>query len=95
MVIYLENGKLILDSRKTLSITGVNKITRFDSEEFLIDTTLGYLKVKGKKLTLGKLDNNSKETVINGMIDSIAYQGHKKGNDESLIKKIFKLTIGR
>ncbi len=87
MVIVMDNKKIVLENRKVLFLTGVNKISRFDSEEFLIDTELGFLKVKGKNLTLGKLDNNLKECVINGMIDSFTYQGHKS---ESLLKRVFK-----
>lgn len=79
----------MLENRKKIMLTGVNKIIRFDSEEFVIDTMLGNLKVKGKNLTLGKLDNNSKEAVIDGIIDSLSYQGKNK-KEESLIKKIFK-----
>lgn len=87
MVIFMENKKIVLDNRKVLFLTGVNKISRFDSEEFLIDTELGFLKVKGKNLTLGKLDNNLKECVINGTIDAFSYQGHK---NENFLKKVFK-----
>ncbi|MBE6124141.1 MAG: sporulation protein YabP [Erysipelotrichaceae bacterium] len=90
MVICLEQGKVFLDSRKILTISGVNKINRFDSEEFLIDTSLGFLKVKGSDLALGKLDNNTGETVIKGNINSLMYLNHKKGNKESFIKKVFK-----
>lgn len=88
-MISLENGKLLLENRKKLMLTGVNKIIRFDSEEFVIDTALGNLKVKGKNLTLGKLDNNTKEAIVDGFIDSLIYQGKNK-KEESFIKKIFK-----
>lgn len=37
-----------LKDRKTLELTGIKKIESFDSLEFLIETSLGYLNIKGR-----------------------------------------------
>ena len=41
------NHSLSIAERKSIVLTGVKKIESFDSEEFLMDTTLGYLNIKG------------------------------------------------
>ena len=42
------NHSINLLERKTLVITGVKKIDNFDNNHFLLDTTMGYMVVKGK-----------------------------------------------
>ena len=37
-----------LVERKNMIITGVKKIENFDSEEFLLETSMGYLVIKGR-----------------------------------------------
>ncbi|MFQ9071567.1 MAG: YabP/YqfC family sporulation protein [Faecalibacillus faecis] len=44
-----------LKDRKTLELTGIKKIESFDSLEFLIETSLGYLNIKGSDLALVRL----------------------------------------
>ena len=44
--------------RSSISITGVNKIVSFDDEEFLMETTMGNLRLLGNSLELLKLDTN-------------------------------------
>ena len=39
-----------LVERKNMIITGVKKIENFDSEEFLLETSMGYLVIKGTDL---------------------------------------------
>ena len=45
-----------LKDRKTLELTGIKKIESFDSLEFLIETSLGYLNIKGSDLALVRFD---------------------------------------
>ena len=70
---------LSLTSRKELLVTGVKNIDSFDSEEFLIQTVLGFLHIKGSNLTLDKMDNENNELVIKGQIDSLSYVNSQKG----------------
>ena len=45
-----------LVERKNLIITGVKKIENFDTEQFLLETSMGFVIVKGEDLELIKLD---------------------------------------
>ena len=79
----------ICKERKYLEISGVKNIERFDESEFLIETTLGCMCIKGNELSLNKLDTEHGDVIIKGNISSIEYTTGEKGH-ESLFSKIFK-----
>ena len=59
-----------LKDRKTLELTGIKKIESFDSLEFLIETSLGYLNIKGSDLALVRFDQEKKEASSSHKLDS-------------------------
>ena len=67
------NHSISLLERKTLVITGVKKIDNFDDKHFLLETTMGYMVVKGENLELIKLDTLSCNLTIKGLINSMEY----------------------
>lgn len=86
------NHGISLSERKNVVVTGVKKIESFDSEEFLMDTTLGFLSIKGDGLEIVKLDTYQGNVSIKGRIDSLLYtdNGIKKTQEESFLGKLFK-----
>jgi sporulation protein YabP len=83
---------LSLFERKNLVITGVKKIENFDKLHFLLDTTMGFLIIKGNDLELIKLDTLSGNLTIKGNIDSLDYilENKKNNKEESLLSRLFK-----
>lgn len=69
---------ICLKDRKSLELTGVKRIESFDSYEFLIETSLGFLHICGSELTLVRLDQDQHEVSIKGTIDSMSYVAQKK-----------------
>lgn len=69
---------VLIKDRKTMELSGVKQIDSFDSGEFLLETTLGWMLISGKELTLGKLDTEHGDVVIKGNIDSVSYISGKK-----------------
>ena len=72
------NHTISITERKNINISGVKKIESFDNEEFLLETTMGFIIIKGEGLEIIKLDT---------------YQGKnlgKKEKEESLFSKLFK-----
>ena len=87
------NHGLTITERKNLIISGVKKIESFDNEEFLMETTLGFLVIKGSDLEIIKLDTYQGNVSIKGRIDSLMYLDNvngKKNKDDSLLNKLFK-----
>ena len=64
----------------------------FDNEEFMMDTTLGFLIIKGNGLEIIKLDTYQGNVSIKGQVDSLSYvdSALKKEKDNSFISKLFK-----
>lgn len=92
----LENGfnhGLTIAERKNIIVSGVKKIESFDSGEFLMETTLGFLVIKGDELEIIKLDTYQGNVSIKGRIDSLMYLDDttsKKDKDNSFLNKLFK-----
>ena len=77
---------------KNILITGVKKVDSFDNEEFLVETIMGYLVLKGEDLELVKLDTLQGTVTIKGFVKSFDYidDNNKKEKEGSLITRLFK-----
>ncbi len=88
----ITNSHIInITDRKSINITGVKKIDNFDDKEFLIETNMGYLIIKGNDLEIIKLDTYQGDVSIKGKINSLVYnENSKKIEKDSIISKLFK-----
>ena len=86
------NHNVSINERKSIMVTGVKKIESFDDTEFLMDTVMGYLAIKGEDLELLKLDTMQGSVSIKGLLKSFAYldDSMKKDKESSLIGRLFK-----
>lgn len=86
------NHSISLLERKTLVITGVKKIENFDNLHFLLETTMGFLSVKGDELELIKLDTLAGNVTIKGSVSSLDYimENTKKNKEETVFNRLFK-----
>ena len=84
-------SSITLNDRKSIIVTGVKKIDSFSSSEFMMDTTLGPLSIKGNELEIVKLDTYQGNVSIKGYVSSIIYKDDiKKPKEESILSKLFK-----
>lgn len=91
--IHNYNHTFNLVERKNVSISGVKKIESFDSEEFLIESVMGIIILKGEGLELIKLDTREGVVTIKGMVNSLTYVDEmttKKNKENSVISRLFK-----
>ncbi len=86
------NHGISLVERKNLVITGVKKIENFDSEEFLLETIMGFMKITGDGLELIKLDTLQGTVTIKGLVKGIIYIEEKgtKEKENSILSRLFK-----
>lgn len=86
------NHSITIVERKSILVTGVKKIESFDDEEFLMETVMGYLILKGSDMELLKLDTMQGNVSIKGLLKSFAYidEALKKNKNDSFIGKLFK-----
>ncbi len=80
-----------INNRKEIDITGVKDVDSFDNEEFLIETVMGYLLVRGQQLQLKNLNVEETTIQIKGKVSELAYVDEQQaGRAKGLISKLFK-----
>lgn len=85
------NHSINVLERKSIVIKGVKKIESFDNEEFLLETNMGYLDIKGSTLEIVKLDTIEGVVSIKGKVNSLIYlDNNSKSKSESVFSKLFK-----
>lgn len=86
------NHGISLFERKNLIITGVKKIENFDNTQFIIETIMGFMIIKGSDLELVKLDTLQGHVNIKGTINSINYveDNTKKDKEDSFFNRLFR-----
>lgn len=89
--LVLGNHEFKVVDRSSIYLTGIKKIASFDNEEFLMESTLGVILLKGENLEIIKLDTHEGNVRIKGKINSLNYLESKtKTKDESFLVKLFK-----
>lgn len=89
--VLIGNHEVKITDRKTIYLTGIKKIVSFDNEEFLMESNMGVILLKGESLELNKLDTSDGNVKIKGKINSLSYvDGKNKNKDEGLFTKLFK-----
>lgn len=78
-------------NRKILELSGVMNVESFDSEEFLLETELGFLMIKGQNLHIKNLSLEQGLVAIEGLINELAYvDANAQGKTKGLLGKLFK-----
>ncbi|WP_246421744.1 sporulation protein YabP [Texcoconibacillus texcoconensis] len=76
--------------RKSLDISGVKHVESFDNEEFLLETTMGVLSIRGQHLQMKNLDVDQGNVSITGKVDDLVYLDQLDGKSKGLFGKLFK-----
>ncbi|HHT97689.1 MAG TPA: sporulation protein YabP [Clostridiales bacterium] len=88
----LNEHKLIVNSRESIIITGVNDVLSFDAKEVLLHTEYGALMIRGSELHVKRLTLEKGEIDLDGKVDSIMYSDNTsyKKSSETLLNRLFK-----
>ena len=90
-LLSFDSHELKLIDRREISLTGIKKITSFDSEEFLLESKMGIILIKGANLEIVKLDTHDGNVKIKGKINGFNYlDKNEKSKEESILAKLFK-----
>ena len=89
---YAKAHKILLNNRRTGTVSGVTDIISFDIAEILLETEQGMLMVKGSDLHVNRLSLEKGEVDLSGNIDSVAYSDMKAvgKQSENLFSKLFR-----
>lgn len=68
---------IIMENRRSLSISGVMDIDSFDEQMVVVFTEEGELTIKGINLHINKIDVESGDLVMEGEVDSLTYSDNQ------------------
>ncbi|QFT87132.1 Spore protein YabP [Bacillus sp. THAF10] len=87
----VQEQDIVMRSRRMLDITGVKQVESFDNEEFLLETVMGFLAVRGQNLQMKNLDVEKGVVSIKGKIMEIIYLDDQQGEKaKGFFSKLFK-----
>ncbi len=83
---------ITINERNSVVISGVKKIESFDSEEFLMETSKGFMILKGDNLEIIKLDTYRGDVTIKGKLNGLNYLEslNNKEKEEGVFNRLFK-----
>ncbi|MFX3624197.1 MAG: sporulation protein YabP [Ectobacillus sp.] len=82
---------VIMRGRRILDITGVKQVESFDSEEFLLETVMGFLSIRGQNLQMKNLDVEKGVVSIKGKVHEMIYiDDHQTEKAKGFFSKLFK-----
>ena len=80
---------LIMEDRRSLSISGVSDVDSFDEQAVVVFTDLGELTVHGSQLHISKLSLEIGELLMEGNISSLNYSDAQPKN-VGFFNKVFR-----
>lgn len=87
----MKDHDVIMRGRRTLEITGVRQVESFDNEEFLLETVMGFLAIRGQNLQMKNLDVDKGIVSIKGKVFDLVYLDEQHGeNAKGFFSKLFR-----
>lgn len=79
-----ENGSgaphhVMLEERRSLTVSGVEDVERFDDTSIVLSTSQGSMVVSGENLHIEKLSLDGGDLKVEGQIDAITYEDDQPG----------------
>ncbi|MDQ0216188.1 sporulation protein YabP [Oikeobacillus pervagus] len=86
-----QDHDVVMRGRKILDITGVKQVESFDNEEFLLETVMGFLAIRGQNLHMKNLDVDKGIVSIKGRIFDLVYLDEQHGEKaKGFFSKLFR-----
>jgi sporulation protein YabP len=86
----VQEHDVIMRGRRLLDITGVKQVESFDNEEFLLETVMGFLSIRGQNLQMKNLDVDKGVVSIKGRIFDLVYLDDHQEKAKGFFSKLFK-----
>lgn len=88
--IIRKNHNIILENRKSLSISGITDVDSFDEREICLFTELGELTIRGRELHIDSMSVESGDMTITGDIWSLVYGDKERKGPVSALGRLFR-----
>ena len=71
---------VVIEERKSLTVSGVEDVERFDETTIMLSTSKGAMVVSGENLHIEKLSLDGGDLKVEGDIDAISYEDDAGGS---------------
>lgn len=68
------SGRLVMEARRKLTLTGATEVVRFDEELVELNTQLGPMTIEGRELKLKTLSLDTGTVVVEGELTGLCYE---------------------
>ena len=85
-----QNHNMILENRKSMSISGITDVDSFDEREIILYTQLGELTIQGRELHIDAMSVETGDMTITGDIWALIYGDKDKKGPISALGKLFR-----
>ncbi len=77
---------MVLKNRENMTLSGVSEVVSFTDEQIMLKTACGDLMIRGSALNIGRLNTDTGELAVSGMVTQIKYSKNKGGVFEGLFR---------
>ncbi|WP_028518921.1 sporulation protein YabP [Ruminococcus flavefaciens] len=85
-----QNQNIILENRKSLSISGITDVDSFDEKEISLYTQLGELTIQGRELHIDSMSVETGDMTITGDIWAMIYGDKDRKGPLSALGRLFR-----
>jgi sporulation protein YabP len=85
-----QNQNIILENRKSLSISGITDVDSFDEKEISLYTQLGELTIQGRELHIDSMSVETGDMTITGDIWAMIYGDRDRKGPLSALGRLFR-----
>ena len=79
---------LIIESRKKITLTGINDVESFDDETITATGNCGEISIRGSALRISSLSVETGDMIVEGQIDAVIYSEAKATG--SFLSRVFR-----
>ena len=81
---------VVLEERRSLTVSGVEDVERFDESSIVLSTSRGAMVVSGDGLHIEKLSLDGGDLKVEGEIDSISYEDDQAGGKGGFLARLLR-----
>ena len=81
---------VVLEERRSLTVSGVEDVERFDETTIVLSTARGSMVVSGSQLRIEKLALDGGELKVEGEIDAISYEDDQPGGRGGFLARLLR-----
>ena len=81
---------VVIEERKSLTVSGVEDVERFDENTIVLSTSKGTMVVTGENLHIEKLSLDGGDLKVEGDLDSVSYEDDGIGSRGGFLSRLLR-----